>query len=272
MWCLQLGDSSVVIQKVLRTFPPLLFLCLVLVVWHISVSLFQISPILLPGPLLVLQAFRDQFSKLTGAFIYTGKAAALGLSVSVTCGVLTGMVFSQSRWIRESCYPYAIFLQTVPIVAIAPLIITWFGYGFQSVVMVAAIISLFPIITATTTGLLYVDQDTLDLLRLYGASRWQVLWKFRLPCSLSYLITGLKTSSGLAVVGAIVGEYFTGYQPGQFGLGYYIFNTNAQLKISFLYASVITSTLLGWTFFIVITGGARLLLSKWLIHEESIPQ
>jgi NitT/TauT family transport system permease protein len=172
-------------------------------------------------------------------------------------------VFSQSRAIRASCYPYAIFLQTVPIVAVAPLIITWFDYGFHSVVLVALVISLFPVITNATTGLLAVDPARLDLFRLCGATRWQILFKLRLPNAVPYLVTAAKTSSGLSVVGAIVGEFFVGAGMGRCGLGFLIRQKLEQLQTAELFAAVIASAVLGVVIFASISLLSATVLSRW---------
>ncbi len=154
----------------------------------------------------------------------TAAAALLGLAASLVVGMLVAVAFSQSAIVRRSVYPYAIFLQTVPSVALAPLVIVWFGLGFRSVVIVAFIISLFPIITNATTGLLDLDHNLLELFTMASASRSQVLLKLRLPNSIPYLIAGAKISCGLSVIGApIVGEFMAGIGDGSFGLGYLIY-------------------------------------------------
>ena len=168
--------------------------------------------------------------------------------------------------IRSSCYPYAIFLQTVPIVAVAPIIVVWFGAGFHSVVLVSFMISLFPIITNVTSGMLAVDPDLLDLFRLYRASRGQVLWKLRLPHSVPFLVAGARTSSGMAVVGAIVGEFFAGNLAERHGLGYMILQ-GTQFSTARLFAAVIASTVLGITIF-----GASTLIGSTVLSRWSDPQ
>jgi NitT/TauT family transport system permease protein len=249
---------------------PIVFLLVVLTVWESAVRVFKINPILMPGPIEIATYGWANLAKLALAFWITGKAAITGLALSTVLGIVIGAIFSQSKIIRISCYPYAVFLQTVPIVAMAPLIITWFDYGFRSVVIVATVISIFPIITNTTIGLLQVEQDLVDLMRLYRASRWQILTKLRFPSAVTSIMTGIKTSSGLAVVGAIVGEYFAGFQAGQYGLGYYIFTFHSQLKTALLFASVLTSTALGLFLFVSLSLMERYLLSRWLTDSETI--
>jgi NitT/TauT family transport system permease protein len=196
-----------VMNRFFQAGPPILLFVVVLIVWQGAVMWFDLPVYLLPSPWRVATEAASELPTIADATRRTATAAVCGFVASLFVGTLIGFVFSQSAMIRNSCYPYAIFLQTVPIVAIAPLIITWFDYGFHSVVIVAFIISLFPIITNATAGMLAIDPLMLDLFRLYDASRWQVLIKLRLPTSVPYLVAGAKTSSGLAVVGAIVGEF-----------------------------------------------------------------
>ena len=207
---------------------------------------------------------RGRRAELVAATGLTGAGALCGFVASVVAGHrLSRSLFSQSGVIRSSCYPYAIFLQTVPIVAIAPLIVTWFGSGFHSVVMIACIISLFPIITNVTTGLITVDAGLQDLFRLHRATRWQLLRKLQIPNAVPYLVTGARTSSGLAVVGAIVGEFFVGYGTQQHGLGFIILYAGPQLKTDQLFAATIASALLGIIMFAATTLVGKAVLAKW---------
>ena len=251
-------------SRFLRTIaPPATLLVLVIAAWHFAVVGWDIKPFLVPRPASVLRATNENAKELLTAAGLTASAALCGFACSLVVGTLIACVFSQSGVIRRSCYPYAIFLQTVPIIAIAPLIVVWFGAGFRSVVLVSFIISLFPIITNGTTGLLAIDPDLLDLFRLYRASRWQVLWKLRLPHSAPFLVAGARTSSGLAVVGAIVGEFFAGYQADKPGLGYLIYQGVGFSKTDKQFAAVIAATLLGLAIFGLSTLVGTTILSRW---------
>lgn len=242
--------------------PPAALFVLVILAWHFAVVGFGIKAFLVPKPLVVWQAAVDGRAELLTAIGLTAAAALCGFASSLLLGSLTACVFSQSKIVRSSCYPYAIFLQTVPIVAIAPIIVVWFGAGFHSVVLVSFMISLFPIVTNVTTGMLAVEPDLLDLFRLYRASRWQTLWKLRLPHSIPFLVAGARTSSGLAVVGAIVGEFFAGNLAERHGLGYMILQ-GTQFSTAKLFAAVIASTLLGITIFGVSTLIGATVLRRW---------
>jgi NitT/TauT family transport system permease protein len=242
---------------------PIWLLCAVILIWHILTVAFSIQPFLLPGPGAVMDEAWTHSNELIRATLMTAAGALGGFVISFVLGSMIAFLFSQSRIIQYSFYPYAIFLQTVPIVAIAPLIVIWCGTGFQSVVIVAMIISLFPIITNGTAGLTNISQQQTDLFNLYNASRWQILWKLRLPNSVPNLVTGAKISSGLSVIGAIIGEFFVGYGTKNFGLGYLIMMTSGQLKTPYLFATIICSTLLGVVIFLLINLVGDLILKRW---------
>ncbi len=243
--------------------PPLVVFGLVIVIWQACIVGFQLKPYLLPSPTAVLRAFINDSALLGQAVVYTGSAALLGFAGSLCIGTLIAFAFSQSRILRASGYPYFIFLQTVPIVAIAPLIVRWCGYGFQSVVLVAFILSLFPILSNGTQGLLDIDPNLLDLFRLNNSTRWQVLVKLRFPSAVPGILAGARTASGLAVVGSIVGEFFVGYGSKQFGLGYLIYSTNGQSQLDRLFASVLTSTLFGIAIFGLVNLISVTILRGW---------
>ncbi len=243
--------------------PPLLLFLLVLLSWQVSVTVFDVPPYLLPSPKAVLAAATPRSSELFLATAVTGAGALSGFLLSVLVGSLIALVFSQSRVIRSSCYPYAIFLQTVPIVAIAPLIVTWLGTGFRSVVVIACIISLFPVITNVTTGLITIDPLLKDLFQLHRATRAHVVIKLQIPNAIPYLVTGARIASGLAVVGAIVGEFFVGYGAAQHGLGYIILYAGPQLKTDQLFAATIASAFLGVVMFAATTLLGRAVLARW---------
>ena len=243
--------------------PPLLFSVLVALIWHGAVILFDIKPYLLPGPVDVGHAVSTHLWDLLGAAALTAQAALWGFVLSFAAGFLVAVLFSQSRLAQRSLYPYAIFLQTVPIVAIAPLIVLWIGHGLAGVVAVSFIISLFPIIANTTAGLTSVDAELLDLFSVNQASRWQVLTRLRIPHAVPAMLTGARISCGLSVIGAIVGEFFAGYGTQDFGLGYLIILTNAQMKTPYLFASVLFSTALGLIFFGAVSGLSQLALGRW---------
>jgi NitT/TauT family transport system permease protein len=244
--------------------PPIVLFLVMLAAWQGIVRLWKIPPFLLPSPTDVGHAALENFGKLASATGITAAGAVAGFGVSLGVGLIVAIVFSQSAIIRRSFFPYAIFFQTVPIVAIAPLIVLWSGTGFRSVVLVAFIVSVFPIITNATAGLTSIDPDLLDLFRLHGASRWQTLFKLRLPGAVPSTVTGAKTSSGLAVIGTIVGEFFVGYDPSEhFGLGYLIQESTTQLKVDLVLCAVVLATLLGLIVFGAVNLIGALVLKRY---------
>ncbi|GIX05458.1 MAG: ABC transporter permease [Planctomycetaceae bacterium] len=248
--------------------PPLIVLLLGGMLWHAGVTLGRVKPIILPGPLLVLQALGDHGWRLGRAAWFTGSAAALGFISSLLVGVSLALLFSQVRWLRLGTLPYLVFLQTVPIVALAPLVVHWCGRGWHSVVLISAILGLFPITTNTTTGLLRVDPDWLDLFRLYQANRWTTLWKLRLPAAIPSLCLAARTASGLCVVGSIVGEYFVGYSSRTAGLGYLILITTDQLKMAELFATVLVCTLVALVMFSLVSVVTSWIMQRWYDAEQ----
>lgn len=246
--------------------PPVFCLVAGIIVWDLVIRFGNIDRYLLPTPWAVMDVLLGRSGDLLCAAWITFCSALTGFVFSLVTGLLVATLFSEFRWFRQGCYPYAIFLHTVPIVAISPLIITWFGYGNRSVVVITYIVSLFPIITSATNGMLQASGELKELFQLYGASRWAVLWKLKLPSAIPQIISGAQTASGLAVVGAIVGEFFAGYEAGQFGLGYYIFSAQGMFRTDILLAAVLLSTLLGIGLFALVTILASTVLRRWTIR------
>jgi NitT/TauT family transport system permease protein len=185
-----------------------------------------------------------------------------GLAASAAIGVAAAVALSTSRWIERAFYPYAIFFQIVPIVAIAPLLVIWFGYGFRAVVAAAFIVSVFPVIANTLAGLRSVDPALRDLFRLYGAGRWARLAKLELPWALPSLLTGLRVAAGLAVIGAIVGEFVGGG-----GLGVVVLEAMRQQRTDLVFAAILHASALGLALFAAVNGASRLALRRWHASE-----
>jgi NitT/TauT family transport system permease protein len=243
--------------------PPLILLCVLIGIWHLAIVAYDIKKFVMPTPLSVLGSFQKDGLDLLRATGVTALAAGTGFLASLFLGSLIAVGFAESKIVRTSCYPYAILLQTVPVVAIAPLIIIWSGSGFRSVVIISFIISLFPIITNGCTGMLAIDSDLMDLFRLHRASRWRIILKLRLPNCVPYLMTGAKISSGLAIIGAIVGDFLVGHGQDKYGLGFLILQSRDRLRMDKLFAAVICSTLLGVLIFAGMSLLSRTILKRW---------
>ena len=243
------------------------FTALLLLWWGI-VWAFAVPKYMLPPPLQVAKTVAARLPDLWGALLISGEAAAAGLVASIIVGILIALIFARSPWIRRMLFPYTILLQTVPIVAMAPLILMWAGPGLLSVALVAFVICLAPIIANATQGLISIDENLLQLFLMHNATQGQILRKLRLPYSLPYLFVGIRISSGIAVIGAITGELFAGSsRVGQGGLGYSILYAMAQLQTDYLFALVLAATALGFAFFFTVMFFEWLLLHKW--HESA---
>lgn len=224
---------------------------------------------LLPPPSAVWQAFLRYGSELTRATLQTAIAATSGLLASAVIGGLSAVLLSAHPWIRRAFYPYAVFFQTVPIVAIAPMLVIWFGYGLKAIIAAAFIVSVFPIIANTLTGLLSTDPALRDLFRIYRASPLTTLLKLRIPSAVPHFLTGLRIASGLAVIGAIVGEFVADtFQDGG-GIGTAVEIAIKEQKTDKVFAAVLMASLLGLGFFAVVNGLSQWALRRWRIAEIS---
>jgi NitT/TauT family transport system permease protein len=175
------------------------------------------------------------------------------------------IVLASSRTIERGLYPYAVVLQTVPIVAIAPLLVLWCGAGSRAVAASAFIVSVFPVITNTLAGIRAVDPALRDLFALYGASRAQVLFKLELAHAAPQIATGLRIACGLSVIGAIVGEFVAGFSEGHPGLGIMVMTSYRQLRTDLLFAAVGCSSLLGIAMFGMVSYVSSALLRRWYV-------
>ncbi len=238
--------------------------------WQTLVWIFRVPPYLLPAPWLVAQTIAARFAPLVTSLLITAEAAGGGLAMSIVAGVAIALIFAQWNWLRRMLYPYTILLQTVPVIAVAPLILMWVGSGTWAVALVAFIICLAPIIANTTQGLVSVDRNLVDLFLMHKASPAQILFKLRLPHAMPNLFVGIRISTGISVIGAITGELFAGSsRVGQGGLGYSILYASAQLQTAYLFALVIAATILGFSFFFLVTFVEWYFLHNW--HESNRP-
>jgi len=247
----------------LEAVPAVLVACGVVAFWQFAVVFWEVPAYLLPSPARVAAALVERRGMLAHACGVTARAAVAGLAAAALVGTGLAIVFSQSRLIRTALYPYVLFLQTVPIVAIAPLLITWSGYGERTVILVSAIISLFPILSNVTAGLLAIDPNHRDLFRLYRAGRWATLVRLRVPTAVGHLALGLRISCGLAVIGAIVGEFFVGRGSDFPGLGAVMDRWLASGRTDALIAAVLLSSLLGLVLFAAVSLLTDLVLVRY---------
>ncbi|NJL90781.1 MAG: ABC transporter permease [Coleofasciculaceae cyanobacterium SM2_1_6] len=254
---------------------PLAVGVIALILWELFVRITNMPPFLLPGPILVIQALIKDWGTLFGALMITVQITLVAFLAAVVSGVLISVLFVQSKWIERSFFPYAVILQTTPIVAIAPLIILWIrrivpepNTTFAALVVCAWIVAFFPIISNTTLGLNSVDHNLRNVFQLYRASKWQTLIYLQLPAALPYFLGGLKISGGLALIGAVVAEFVAGTGGAKAGLAYQILMASYNLQIPRMFAALLLTTVLGVFIFVSLTALSDFLLKNW--HESAI--
>jgi NitT/TauT family transport system permease protein len=242
--------------------PPAITIVLVGAAWELAVRALRVPSFLVPRPTAILAAAWGDRALLAGALLTTAEGALSGLLLSMIFGTLAGVALSLSRVLERALYPYALFLQTVPIVAVAPLLVLWFGPGLRAVSVSAFIVSVFPVIANTLAGFRSVDPRLTDLFRLYGAHTRDRLFKLGLPSAIPSMATGWRVASGLAVIGALVGEFVAGFSEGSAGLGITVLAAYRQLRTDLLFAAVILASLLGLSLFAAVSLVSNQLLRR----------
>ncbi|WP_347277831.1 ABC transporter permease [Leptolyngbya sp. FACHB-711] len=246
-----------------------------LTLWEVGVRVTNTPPYLLPGPILVLQTLFQEWGTLFPSLLITLKITIFAFIAAVVSGLLVAVLFTQSKWIERSFFPYAVVLQTTPIVAIAPLIILWVrqivpgdSSTAVSLTVCAWIVAFFPILSNTTVGLNSADHNLTNLFQLYKASRWQALLHLQLPSAMPYFLSGLRISGGLALIGAVVAEFVAGTGGTQSGIAYQILMASFNLQIPLMFAALLMTTMLGVMIFVVLTVLSDYLLRNW--HESAV--
>lgn len=241
-----------------KVLPPLLLFICVVVVWEFACLQGWVSPYLLARPSQIAQSLVTDASELFEAFGFTAACALTGFMLSTAIGIGWAIFLHSQAWALSAFYPYAVVLQTVPIIAVAPLLVIWFGYGAPTVIASAFLASLFPVIMAALTGLQSAPKELCDLFRLYRASRTATLWKLVLPMAVPSVLTGLRISAGLAVIGAIVGEFVGGG-----GLGSVVDVARTQQRLDKVFAAVLLASVLGAVAIAVLDWVNRKCLARW---------
>jgi NitT/TauT family transport system permease protein len=246
---------------------PVIVAVIVLGAWEWAVAHWQVPAYVLPAPSAIARAFVDNFASLMAALAATLAVTMEAFLAAVILGIAVAIVFSQSRLLERTLYPYAVILQVTPVVAIAPLILIWVGFERinLALVIISTIVAFFPILAGTTLGLKSADFHLVDLTRLYGASRAQILWRIRLPTALPYLLSGMKTAGGLALIGAVVAEFVAGSGTAT-GLAWRIVESGNRLEIATLFAALALLAFTGVAIFAALSLLEWALLRHW--HES----
>jgi NitT/TauT family transport system permease protein len=253
------------IQKIIY---PIAVGIILIAIWQGLVTGLNLPPYLVPSPLLMMKTLLTDWAMLGLALWVTVKITLFAFAVATILGVLISFVFVQSKRIESALFPYAVLLQVTPIVAIAPLIIIWVKDPTLSMIICASLVALFPIISNTTLGLRSVEPDLQSYFALNRASRWQVLWRLRIPSALPYFFGGLRISSGLSLIGAVVAEFVAGTGGTGAGLAYQILQAGFQLNIPRMFAALLLISLTGVFLFLFMSWLSRKALGGW--HSSEI--
>jgi len=255
--------------RVQRIVYPLLVGVTLLVLWQGLVTGLELPPYLVPSPLLMMQTLITDWAALGASLAVTVKITLLAFLAATITGVLISFLFVQSKAIETALFPYAVLLQVTPIVAVAPLIIIWVRDPTLSMVICASLVALFPIISNTTLGLRSVDPDLQSYFQLNRATRLQTLLRLRIPSALPYFFGGLRISSGLALIGAVVAEFVAGTGGTGAGLAYQILQAGFQLNIPRMFAALLLISLTGVALFALMAWLSKKALGGWHASETS---
>jgi NitT/TauT family transport system permease protein len=255
-------------EAVMRIAAPLLVGIFVVIVWELVCRAAHIPIFLFPKPSDIAAKFADDGGTLLRALAFTLRIAFQAFAAAIVIGTLVAFLFVQSRAIEMSLFPYAVLLQVTPIVAIAPLIIILVKNTQLALTVCATVVAIFPIISNTTLGLRSVDPGLVNLFRMNRAGRLQTLYHLRIPSALPYFFGGLRISSGLALIGAVVAEFVAGTGGRSAGLAYEILQSGFQLDIPRMFAALVLITLAGVILFGVMVALSKLALGEW--HESEV--
>ena len=251
-----------------RLVPPLCAALAVLALWELWVRWTDPPRFLFCAPSEIWRDATARAGELGMATWNTAVAVAWGFSLSAVVGVAAGVILSSNRLLERALYPFTVVLQTVPLVAIAPMLVIWLHAGVQAVSVCAFIVSLFPVITNTLSGVRSIPQPQVELFSLYGARPWAVLTKLKLPGAVPSIMAGLRIAAGLAVIGAVVGEFVAGELGAQRGLGIVVVVAAKQGELPMLFAAVALASLLGIAMVGGVNAAAYLLMYKWHVSER----
>ena len=218
-----------------RVLTPLLTVVGLLVVWELVVDLGLIPNFLLPTPVQVVQALVNDISLIVGHAATTLVETAIGLLIGVALGFAIAVLMDRFEGFYLALQPLVTISQTIPTIAIAPLLVLWFGYGLAPKVILIVITTFFPITVSLISGFRSVDPDVIDLMRTMNASRWQIFWYAKLPAATEQFFSGLKISATYAIVGAVIAEWLGG----NVGLGVYMTRVRKSFSYDRMFASII---------------------------------
>jgi NitT/TauT family transport system permease protein len=214
---------------------------LLFVLWEVGVRIFGVKEYLLPPPSKVWTEFLKRYDTVMASAWVTTQEILAGYALAAVVSVPLALWIAYSRFMETAVYPAIVFLQIVPKIAIAPLFIIWFGFGFTPKLLLVFLLSFFPIVVASIVGFKSVDPDIMDFARTTGAGGWRLFAKIRLPQALPHIFTGLKVGAALSATAAVVAEFVASDK----GLGYLLLQYNGQLETPMVFATVVLLSLIG---------------------------
>lgn len=235
---------------------PSVSLLVFLSVWQIGDWVFAFNVLILPNPLEICRAIVFNWQDIVLATAVTMTEAVVGFALAGIVAYAMAVLFVQSSAARDALYPFAVALKSTPLIALAPLLVLWFGNGMMSKIVMAALVAFFPVLVTSVQGLANIDRELIDMLRSMSATPTQVFWKVRIPGSLPYLFASLRVASSLAVVGAVIGE-FTG---STMGIGYLLNTSSYYLETPLLFGGIFAISIAGIIFFYLVAWAEKRLL------------
>ena len=251
-----------VMGKAVEWLPAIGLFVLLIVVWQLAVTVFGVREYLLPSPASVVAALLSPEIDWIGHVLVTGAAIFGAFLIAAVGGIILGVTIAWSGMMSRALMPFLVFVNTLPKVAIAPLFLLWLGYGILPNMLIGALIGFFPVVINTAIGLTQIDDDMLDLGRVFNAPKWKVFAKIRVPNAYPYILAALKVTATAAVVGAIVGEFVAS----QRGLGYVIVTTQSSMNTSVAFAALIWISIVG----LLLYGVVVLLAHLWAPWAEGV--
>jgi NitT/TauT family transport system permease protein len=254
-------------QPISRAVLPVAVLAAALLAWEAIVRFYQIPPYVLPGPWLIAATLIADRDVLFGSLGVTVLTTLEGFVAAAIGGIALALAFSGSRWLRDALLPYAVMLQVTPVIAIAPLLLIYLPQQ-AAVVTCAFIVAFFPVLSNTMLGLASTDRNLTGLFKLYRASRWQTLWRLKLPAALPYMLGGLKIAGGLSLIGAVVAEIAAGSAGAGSGLAFRIAESGYRLNIPRMFAALLLLSAAGVVIYTLLSVVSFAALRRW--HESAL--
>jgi NitT/TauT family transport system permease protein len=246
---------------------PMVLLGLIFAGWWVVTAREMVPAYLVPSPPAVFQTLVEDRAMLAYHTWVTTYETVVGFVLAALIGVATGVLIVYSQTLEKALYPVILFAQVIPKIAIAPILVVWFGFGPEPKIILAVLIAFFPVVISAVAGLRSVDPELLDLSSTMGASRWQTFRKIRFPTALPHLMAGLKVAVTLAVVGAVVGEFVGADQ----GLGFILLLASGTLNAPLLFADLLLMSMIGIVLFVLVEAAEALLIPWHASRREGVP-